>query len=240
MNLSKIIDYKYYKILCGLYFIILLILFNTNILYYIFGSNINKSQIKLFRISVLIFGLVFCILLPIIKIKLFNLSVKKKLNKEKLYDLFHNIKINKNIKQILHKINEIIPFLCIFSYIYLCINSNNINAISYFFIGISFIFIIKCVLSFSTILPDSSQKCQLKLLNGGCNELLCSGHFSVVFLIYLLVIKYKLVDKNIDILLLPLVILYGFIPIITEKHYTIDILVAIICVLLVNNYIPKN
>lgn len=34
--------------------------------------------------------------------------------------------------------------------------------------------------------------------------------------------------------------LYGFVPIITEKHYTIDILVELLVVLLVNNYIPKK
>lgn len=130
--------------------------------------------------------------------------------------------------------------LYVLLYIYLCVNNNNINALSYFLIGISIIFIIKCILNFSTILPDSSQKCQVKLLNGACNDLLCSGHFSVVFLIYLLVIKYKLTNNNIHNLLLLLVGLYGFIPILTKKHYTIDILVSILCVLLVNNYIPKK
>ena len=107
------------------------------------------------------------------------------------------------------------------------------------FFGISFIFIVKCILSFSTILPDSSGKCQVKLLTGGCNDLLCSGHFSIVFLIYLLVEKYKLVNKNMNCALL-VVMLYGSIPIITKKHYTIDILVAIMIVLLVNNYIPNK
>jgi hypothetical protein len=239
MIISDIVDYYNYKIVCILYLISVLIIFNTNILSHIFGNNITNTQINLFNFSILICGLVFLIIYPFVKIKLFNLSTKKNLNKKILYDPLHTIKINKNIENLLYKLNELIPFLCIIIYIYLCVN-DNINAMSYFFIGISFIFIIKCILSFSTIIPDSSQKCQVKLLNGGCNDLLCSGHFSVVFLIYLLTIKYKLVDKNINSFLLLLVILYGFVPILTHNHYTIDILVAIICVLLVNNYIPKK
>ena len=239
MIISDIVDYKYYKIVCILYLICLVIVLNTDILFYIFGNNINKIQINLFIISILIWGIVFLIIYPFIKVKLYELSAKKKLNKEKLYDPLHTIKINKNIENILHKLNELLPFVCIIIYIYLCVNNNNINAFSYLLIGISIIFIIKCILNFSTILPDSSQKCQVKLLNGACNDLLCSGHFSIIFLIYLLVIKFNLINTY-RICLLLVLILYGFIPIITKKHYTIDILVSILCVLLVNNYIPKK
>ena len=239
MIISDIVDYYNYKIVCTLYFIILIVIFNTNILSYIF-TNISNTQINLFKFSILICGFVFLIVYPFVKIKLFNLSTKKNLNKKNLYDPLHTIKINKNIDNILCKLNELLPIVCIIIYIYLCVNNNNINAFSYLLIGISIIFIIKCILNFSTILPDSSQKCQVKLLNGACNDLLCSGHFSVVFLIYLLVIKYKLTNNNIHNLLLLLVGLYGFIPILTKKHYTIDILVSILCVLLVNNYIPKK
>lgn len=240
MNLVDIFDYKYYKIVCILYFIFIVIIFNTNILSYIFGNNISDIELKLFIYAILLCGLVFLIIYPFIKIKLYELSTKKKLNKEKLYDPLQTIKINKNVEELLYTLNELVPILFIIGYIYLCIYKNHINAISYFLIGLSIVFIIKCVLSFSTIIPDSSGKCQIKLLSGGCNDLLCSGHFSIVFLIYLLMIKYKLVNKNMNNSLLLLVILYGTIPIITKKHYTVDILVAIIVVLLVNNYIPKK
>ena len=240
MNLVDIFDYKYYKIVFILYLIFVIIIFNTNILSYIFGNNTSDIELKLFSYSILVSGLVFLIIYPFIKIKLNELSTKKNLNKEKLYDPLQTIKINKNIENILHKLNELLPILFMIGYIYLCIYNNHINAISYFLIGISIIFIIKSILSFSTILPDSSGKCEIKLLSGGCNDLLCSGHFSIVFLIYLLMIKYKLVNKNMNNLLLLVVILYGTIPIITKKHYTIDVLVAIIVVLLVNNYIPKK
>tara|TARA_B100001564_G_scaffold359879_1_gene383577 strand:- start:6606 stop:7328 length:723 start_codon:yes stop_codon:yes gene_type:complete len=240
MKLVDIFDYKYYKTVCILYLIFIIIIFNTNILSYIFGNNISDIELKLFSYGILVSGLVFLIIYPFIKIKLYELSTKKNLNKEKLYDPLQTIKINKNIENILYTLNELLPILFMIGYIYLCIYNNHINAISYFLIGISIVFIIKGVLSFSTILPDSSGKCQIKLLSGGCNDLLCSGHFSIVFLIYLLMIKYKLVNKNMNNSLLLLVILYGTIPIVTKKHYTVDVLVAIIVVLLVNNYIPKK
>lgn len=240
MKLNEIDDYKYYKIIIILYIIFLVIIINTNILSYIFRYNISEIELKLFINSILISGLVFLIIYPFIKIKLFELSTKKNLNKEKLYDPLQTIKINKNIEVILNKLNELIPLFFIIIFIYLCINNNNINILSYFLIGISIVFIIKMLLSFSTILPDSCGKCQIKLLNGGCNDLLCSGHFSIVLLIYLLIIKYKLVNKNMNNPLLLLTIIYSFIPILTKKHYTIDILVALITVLLINNYIPKK
>ena len=239
MKIFEIVDYKEFKIVCIIYIISLIIISNTNILSFIFGNNISDVQLKLFIYSILISGVVFLIIYPFIKIKLYELSTKKDLNKKKLYDPLQTIKINKNVEIILHKLHEFIPILFMLGYIYLCIYNNHINALSYFLIGISFIFIVKCILSFSTILPDSSGKCQVKLLSGGCNDLLCSGHFSIVFLIYLLVEKYKLVNKNMNCALL-VVMLYGSIPIITKKHYTIDILVAIIIVLLVNNYIPNK
>lgn len=94
------------------------------------------------------------------------------------------------------------------------------------------------ILNYSTILPDYSESCQVRLLNGGCNDLLCSGHFSIVCLIYLLIIKYNFINSTYNNYLIIITILYGFIPILTKKHYTIDILVAVIIVLWINNYIP--
>ena len=241
MNLSNIVDYKNYKIVLFIYVIIIfLIILNKYSLFNLFRIKINTYDFNLFIFSIILAGSIFLIIYPLVKLKLVDLSGKKNLNKEKLYDPLHTIKINKNIENILYKLNEFIPVLCILFYIYLCINNNNINAISYFLLGISVIFIIKCIISLCTIIPDASQKCKIKLLNGSCNDLLCSGHFSIVFLIYLLIIKYKLMNKNNNYLVLLIVILYGFIPIITKKHYTIDILVATIIILLVNNYIPKK
>ena len=133
MDVVNIIDYKYYKIVCILYLIFIIIIFNTNILSYIFGNNIKKQEIKLFGISVLICGFVMGIFVPIIKIKLYELSKRKKLNKEKLYDLLQTIKINKNIENILNKLTELIPLLCFIMFIYLSINNNNINIVSYFY-----------------------------------------------------------------------------------------------------------
>lgn len=119
MIISDIVDYSNYKIVCTLYFIILIVIFNTNILSYIF-KNISDTKINLFNFSILICGSVFLIVYPFVKIKLFNLSVKKKLNKERLYDPLHTIKINKNIENILCKLNELLPIVCIIIYIFMC------------------------------------------------------------------------------------------------------------------------
>ena len=77
MIISDIVDYYNYKIVCILYLIIVLIIFNTNILSHIFGNNITKTQINLFNFSILICDSVFVKIYPFVKIKLFSLSTKK-------------------------------------------------------------------------------------------------------------------------------------------------------------------
>ena len=46
-----------------------------------------------------------------------------------------------------------------------------------------------------------------------------------------------MLNNNYNNYLLIFTILYAFIPIITKRHYTIDVLVSIISVLLINNYL---
>lgn len=239
MNFKNIIDYNNYKKIFFFYIIFLIIITNTNLLSYIFNIDIKSVDFNLFIFSYIVFGFVFLIIYPFIKIKLLDLS-KKNVNNKVLYDYLNQIKINENMMNILKKLNELIPIFFIILYLYLCISLKKINPLSYFLLFISIIFLIKMFLNYSTLLPDSSESCQVRLLNGGCNDLLCSGHFSIVFLIYLLVVKYNFINSNYNNYLLIITILYGFIPILTKKHYTIDILVAILVVLLVNNYIPKK
>ena len=240
INISNINDYKYYKIVCILYFIFIVIIFNTNILSYIFGNNISDIELELFIYGILLSGLVFLIIYPFIKIKLIILSKKKNLNKNILYDLLQSFELDEKTKKILKKINEIIPVLFIIIFIILSIYRKNINSISYFLIAISIIFIIKCILNYSTILPDISEECRIRLLNGGCNDLLCSGHFSIVLLIYLLIVKFKMIKNTYSNYLLIITILYSIIPVLSKNHYTIDILVSLILVLLINKYIPNK
>ena len=63
-------------------------------------------------------------------------------------------------------------------------------------------------------------------------------HFSLFYL-HLLIVKYKLLNKNVSNILLFIVILYSIIPVLSKQHYTIDILVALI-IIISNNYIPKK
>lgn len=239
MNFKNIIDYNNYKKILFIYLSSLIIIGNTNILSYIFNINIKTVDFNLFIFSYIVFGLVFLIIYPFIKIKLLDLS-KKNVNNKVLYDYLNKVKINEATMNILKNLNELIPIVFIILYLSLCIYFKKVNSMSYFLLFISIIFLIKMFLNYSTILPDSSEKCQVRLLNGGCNDLLCSGHFSIVFLIYLLIVKYNFINSTYNNYLLLITILYGFVPILTKKHYTIDILVAVIIVLWINNYIPKK
>jgi len=239
--LKNIIDYNLYKnifLFCILFLIIIII--NSDILKYIFRKNISKKEENIFIFGYIFFIIVFFIIYPFIKIKLIILSKKKNLNKNILYDLLQSFELDEKTKKILKKINEIIPILFIIIFIILSIYRKNINSISYFLIAISIIFIIKCILNYSTILPDISEECRIHLLNGGCNDLLCSGHFSIVLLIYLLIVKFKMIKNTYSNYLLIITILYSIIPVLSKNHYTIDILVSLILVLLINKYIPNK
>tara|TARA_B100001175_G_C19295120_1_gene535421 strand:- start:35 stop:742 length:708 start_codon:yes stop_codon:yes gene_type:complete len=229
-------DYDNFKIVIIVYLILLFLLINTNLLSYLF-TNINKQQFNLFIVGYLMFGIVNLLICPIISIFLYKTSSENDLNKKKLYDILHNINLDETLMKYLIKINDIIPPIAIICYISLCLYYDNINALSYFIIGISLLFFMKYILNCSTILPDASQENRVKFLTGSCNTLLLSGHYSFILLIYLLITKYNMLNNNYNNYLLIFTILYAFIPIITRRHYTIDVLVSIISVLLINNYL---
>lgn len=237
---KKFSDFNNYKIVLLVFALfIFLISSNNNILNNIFRRPIVKKEKLLIISSILFYILVDMIIYPLVKLKLNKISKNNNINNMKLHDILHNIKIKKNMN-ILNKLNEYVPLILMSFYFLLCIYHQQINLISYFLISVSIISLIKFLLNISTILPDSSRKCTLKLLNGSCNDLLCSGHYSKVLLIYLLINKFNLLNISHQNIIFLIVVSYGFVPIITKNHYTIDILVAIIVTLLVTKYIPNK
>ena len=172
-------DYDNFKIVVIVYIILLFLLINTNLLSYIF-TILNEKQFDLFIVGYIMFGIVNLLISPIISIFLYKTSSKNDLNKKNLYDILHNINLDKTLMKYLITINDIIPPIAIICYISLCIYYNNINALSYFIIGISLIFFMKHILNCSTILPDASQENRVKFLTGSCNTLLLSGHYSFI------------------------------------------------------------
>ena len=237
---KKFSDFNNYKIILLIFILfIFLISINNNILSTIFRKPIIKKEKLLIICSILFYIIVDMIIYPFVKLKLNKISENNNINNMKLYDILHNIKIKKNMN-ILNKINEFVPIIFMIFYFLLCIYHQKINLISYFLISISIISLIKFILNLSTILPDSSKKCSLKLLNGACNDLLCSGHYSRVLLVYLLINKFNLLEISYQMIIFFIVISYAFVPIITKNHYSIDILVAIVVTVLVTKYIPNK
>lgn len=94
------------------------------------------------------------------------------------------------------------------------------------------LFLIKCITTMVTILPDPSGYCvekhggkkTLKAIYGTCNDLMFSGHTGLAFLI--LFILQKNVSKTAFALLAMYVSILCFITVVTKNHYTIDVIVS--------------
>jgi hypothetical protein len=83
-----------------------------------------------------------------------------------------------------------------------------------------------------TILPKD-KKCDIKntsVYNGGCYDKVFSGHFSISFICLLVLYK----NKYIDIFTLTILsTILGFLIVVSRSHYTIDVVVAFMIVIIV-------
>jgi hypothetical protein len=88
------------------------------------------------------------------------------------------------------------------------------------------IYFIRSILTLINILPKSSE-CNynpaLAFINGGCYDKIFSGHTAFVYVLTLLLNKYKIINFA---TLIILNILNVSIILLTRTHYTIDIIVS--------------
>lgn len=103
------------------------------------------------------------------------------------------------------------------------------KSISIIFDMISFIipiYFIRSILTLINVLPKSSEcnyNPSLAFVNGGCYDKIFSGHTAFVYILTLLLNKYKIINFA---TLIILNILNVSIILLTRTHYTIDIIVS--------------
>lgn len=229
-------DYVKYKFLFIISIIVYFVFLYKPFLNFVFRKNISNGNYKTFLNYYIFFIIVIFIIKPYIVVYINKIAINNKLkDNNRLYDIIHNI-IDKPKNNILNKLNDIIPKIAIASYILIAIYFKNIKAVLSLMLAFSLIFLLRSILIFVTLLPDSSGNCKINLITGSCHDLICSGHYASTLMIYLLFKMYNFIPKMFLNILLVLVIFYSIIPITTQNHYTIDILVAILADLTIYKY----
>jgi len=88
------------------------------------------------------------------------------------------------------------------------------------------IYFIRSILTLITVLPKSSE-CKYNpsfaFINGGCYDKIFSGHTAIIFVLTLLLNKYKIINFA---SLIILNIINVSIILLTRTHYTIDVIVS--------------
>jgi len=145
-------------------------------------------------------------------------------HKLKIYDIIHH---NLPSTRDLIIIVDTIPFIVLG--LILCVDINLFyNTMGF----LSIIFIIRMFIIHFTILPKD-KKCDIKkssVYSGGCYDKVYSGHFSVVFMSLLLLYTSKYINL---FTLVFLSVMFGTLIVTSRSHYTIDIFVAFLIVIIV-------
>jgi len=100
------------------------------------------------------------------------------------------------------------------------------------------IYFIRSILTLITVLPKSSNcdyNLDMAFINGGCYDKIFSGHTALIFILTLVLQKYKIIDFA---TLIILNIINVSIILLTRTHYTIDVIVSfLVCDLMYKNNI---
>lgn len=157
------------------------------------------------------------------KSEIFFENIKSK-QKSKIYDIIHN---NLPSTRKLMTIVDATPFILLVVILFIDVN------LFYNIMGfLVTILIFRMFIIHITILPKD-KKCDIKkssLLNGGCYDKIYSGHFSSVFMCLLSLYMSKYINL---FTLLSLSIIFALLIITSRSHYTIDIFVAFLIVIIV-------
>ena len=157
------------------------------------------------------------------KSEVFFENIKSK-QKSKIYDIIHN---NLPSTRKLMTIVDATPFILLVVILFIDVN------LFYNIMGfLVTILIFRMFIIHITILPKD-KKCDIKkssVLNGGCYDKIYSGHFSAVFMCLLSLYMSKYINL---FTLLSLSIIFALLIISSRSHYTIDIFVAFLIVIIV-------
>ena len=150
-----------------------------------------------------------------------NIKLKQK---SKIYDIIHH---NLPSLRSLTIVSDILPYILLTIILFIDLK------IFYNILGFLItIFVARMIIIHLTILPKD-KKCDIKnssVYNGGCYDKVYSGHFSTIFICLLTLYMNKYINL---FTLLSLSIIFALIIISSRSHYTIDVVVACLIVIIV-------
>jgi hypothetical protein len=150
----------------------------------------------------------------------------------RVYDLCHTYLPNYEKYEFIGNIYIIIILLFVFK------SSKYISIIFDLIAFIIPIYFIRSILTLITVLPKSSEcnyNQSFAFINGGCYDKIFSGHSAFLFILTLLLNKYKIINFA---TLIILNIINVSIILLTRTHYTIDVIVSfLVCYIIYTNNI---
>jgi hypothetical protein len=161
-----------------------------------------------------------------------------------LPDFFHKFvkktEFNSNIYLI---INDLAPLLIVIYFLSMCalyigkfkagdilIESQLIGSVAFWnwLFSISILYFLRAIFFTSTILPDSSKKCNENSAFGGCNDLLFSGHIAISVLTLLYTHHFYQNNYIFRIISVLYISFLSFLILANRNHYTIDVILGIL------------
>ena len=131
------------------------------------------------------------------------------------------------------KIKEIFTFLPLVLFIFFIVKEKNYRVLFDFIKLFAMIMIIRSLSFYLTTLPDASQRCDPSIIvgiNGGCSDLLFSGHTAIQLLSILYLYYYSETwnrySDAIKIPFLSIIPMNMYLILARRDHYSIDILYA--------------
>lgn len=157
------------------------------------------------------------------KSEIFYENIKSK-QKLKVYDIIHH---NLPSLRSLTLLSDILPYILITIIFFIDLK------IFYNILGFLItIFVARMIIIHLTILPKD-KKCNIQnssVYNGGCYDKVYSGHFATIFICLLTLYMNKYINL---FTLLFLSIIFALLIITSRSHYTIDVVVAFLIVIIV-------
>jgi hypothetical protein len=142
-----------------------------------------------------------------------------------LYDILQNTFVSLQEYRIIPEVLHIIPVIILLFY---TIKYKNKSCIEQFFIQHGSLMLLRGIFFSITLLPDSSQMCQVSNHFGGCFDLLFSGHSTIMTLCTLLILEHFYIDNRLAAFIHVNNIFTWIFIILCRNHYTIDVLISVI------------
>jgi len=152
-----------------------------------------------------------------------------------LYDLIQDSLPNLQPYRVIPEILHLIPVVTLAVFIFLFRNTS-LYCLKEFMFKHGILMLMRGIFFSVTLLPDSSQMCQLSNHFGGCFDLIFSGHSTIAFLSTLLLVKHYPVPLFLKSILHTSNIIMFVMIVLCRNHYTIDVLLSIILTYFVWKY----